>query len=143
MVVSNRETEKQEFAARLNRACDRIGVKQWGRAGWLAKQFSPHLSTQATQKWLSGLSIPDQTNIARLSKVLTVDASWLQSGPGLEVVPANNDEIAQKLAFIWRYLDDDDKKKILGFAQVAALPNKDDKPKLVFELPPVSDPATE
>lgn len=142
MVAITREEEKQGFSRRLNAACEHREIKLRGRAAYLAKQMD--VSTQAAQKWLEGLSIPDQTNIGRLAVLLQVNAEWLQVGPGDKVIPANTDEVAQKLAFIWRALSDDDKKTILRLASgLATLPNQNDKPKPILEPPPPSDPVSE
>ncbi len=115
-----------------------------GRAQWLARELKKigwRISHQGTQKWLDGETIPSQPNIIRLSKILHVNAQWLQAGPGDRVVPAAaGDEIARELAFIWPHLTPDDRRKILSYAQLAALPNKHDEAEAAFEFPSSSAP---
>lgn len=142
MVAITREEEKRAFSRRLQTACDSRGIKLRGRATYLAKQLG--VSTQAAQKWLDAEAIPDQTNIGRLANHLQVNAEWLQAGPGDTLIPANTDEVAQKLAFIWRALSESDKKTILRLASgMAALPDKDDEQKPVLKPPALSDPVSE
>jgi transcriptional regulator with XRE-family HTH domain len=142
MVAISREEEKQGFSRRLNAACEFREIKLRGRPAYLAKQMG--VSPQGARKWLEAYSIPDQTNIGRLAVLLQVNAEWLQVGPGDTVIPANTDEVAQKLAFIWAALSEDDKKTILRLASgLATLPNQNDKPKPILEPPPPSDPVSE
>lgn len=141
MVAISREEEKQAFSRRLRAACEFRAIKLRGRATYLAKQMD--VSTQAAQKWLDAEAIPDQTNIGRLATILRVNAEWLQAGPGDKVIPANTDEVAQKLAFIWGALSDEDKKTILRLASgLATLPDEDNKPKPILEPPTSSDPVS-
>lgn len=142
MVAISREEEKQGFSRRLNAACEHREIKPRGRAAYLAKQMD--VSTQGARKWLEADSIPDQTNIGRLATILQVNAEWLQLGPGDKVIPANTDEVAQQLQFIWPALSDEDKKTILRLASgLATLPNQNNKPKPILEPPASSDPVSE
>jgi hypothetical protein len=117
MVVNTRDEEKAAFSRRLNNACDAFPncpkdpPKNHGRVSWLARQFNPPLSAQAVQKWFDGVSIPDQTNIARLAGILKADTSWLLAGPGDDFVPQiSPDERLRNVIRAWPEMGDDMRK---------------------------------
>jgi hypothetical protein len=127
---SDRDKARAAFSLRLNSALDKVPEcpKKRGRPKWLARRFG--VTTTAAQKWLGGLSIPDQTNISRIAASLGVAASWLMSGDGAETVAIARDHFAAKLATVWGDLPDDVKGQIVSFALVQAattLPDDDKK----------------
>lgn len=78
---------RDEFADRLNRALDETSGVRRGRGRntdlhRLVKEAGGRASTQATNKWLNGESIPDKPNILALSKATGVRAEWLEYGIG-------------------------------------------------------------
>lgn len=128
MVVNSRDEEKAAFSRRLANACAEFPEcpGEHGRAAWLARQFTPALSSQAVLKWFKGESMPDMTNIPRLAGILKVDASWLLAGPGDAVVREfAPDEALQKVIRAWPEMGDEMRKRLEHLADLTLpLPDK-------------------
>lgn len=128
MVVSSRQATKAVFSKRLHEALDEMPEcpKDKGRPGWVARRYQ--VSTQGAAKWLDALSIPDQTNMARVAADLRVCPCWLHTGQPPKR-PTLQDQEATNMQEIWRDLDDTGKHEVLSFARYRArhLPN-DPKP---------------
>ena len=81
MVAVEKSDPKQEFAARLHKACDIAGLpKGRGRRIRLAELF--HISGEAVRKWLDGTSIPNTKRIPEIANKLGVRGEWLLTGSG-------------------------------------------------------------
>jgi hypothetical protein len=86
VVAAAKDDERKAFARRLNEAIDRIAAApQRGRPAWLVIQLrrtDPRLklSQEAVRKWLSGESMPDQTHMAMLARLVDVDSDYLHTG---------------------------------------------------------------
>lgn len=89
MVVTAKDAQKKAFAERLHEAITHVegapapGMR--GRPPWLlerlqAKHPRLKLTSQAVTKWLDGQSIPDQTHLTMICKVLGVSLQWLATG---------------------------------------------------------------
>ncbi|HDY8008057.1 TPA: LexA family protein [Vibrio vulnificus] len=61
---------KDNFAARLNKACDATGIPVRGRAGYIQERLSEKVSLVAIRKWLVGESIPDTKRIGELAGIV-------------------------------------------------------------------------
>jgi hypothetical protein len=122
VVTTKRDQTKAQFSKSLKAALDASDVPnakdKRKRTGWLAKEFG--VTYEAARKWLSGLSIPDQTHIAMIADRLRVDPARLHAGPNVESAHIGNDTFAMKLSGLWDALTDEVKGQIIGFALVHA-----------------------
>jgi Helix-turn-helix. len=86
MVAAAKDDERKGFAKRLNEAIDLIvEAPSRGRPAWLLIQLKEtdsrlKLSQEAVRKWLSGESMPDQTHMAMLARVVDVESDYLHTG---------------------------------------------------------------
>lgn len=83
---------RDAFAARLHKALDRMpGIRPArGRNVDLhaaIKAAGIETTTQATNKWLRGESMPEKDNMRQLAAWLNVRAEWLEYGDGEMIVP--------------------------------------------------------
>lgn len=83
LMVAN---SKEDFAARINQACDNAYppvVSGRGRRAALRKRVEEagvKLSGESVRKWLSAESIPSMDNVRFIAIALKVDADWLLTG---------------------------------------------------------------
>jgi transcriptional regulator with XRE-family HTH domain len=80
--------EREGFSRRLKHALGRAGMGAPG-ANRLAQDFNERhagksITHQATQKWLSGESIPTPDKLRTLAGWLGVSMAWLRDGEGKE-----------------------------------------------------------
>lgn len=79
-------TTKDDFAARLNQACDSAHPPiphGRGRRAELRRRVARHqlvVSGESVRKWLSGESIPSMDNLRHVAVALSCDADWLLTG---------------------------------------------------------------
>jgi transcriptional regulator with XRE-family HTH domain len=83
MVIS-RTRAYSAFAERLALALDAMEQagcpRARGRALWVANRYG--VSGEAARKWLVGLAIPDQANLARIADDTCFSVNWLHAGIG-------------------------------------------------------------
>lgn len=113
-MVASRDEAKRDFARRLNEALDEKPecpkASGRGRIAWVAKRYE--VSNEAAAKWLDGRSMPDQTNMARISTDLRVNPFWLWSGQK----PRRPTEELEIIA-LWSETDDLGQSNILQTAR--------------------------
>jgi transcriptional regulator with XRE-family HTH domain len=134
-ILAGRERAKAraEFSLRLTKALNEFPgcPARKGRAKWLATQFS--VSTTAAQKWLGGLSMPDQAKMRAIADTLHVDASWLAGLTGeseADTVTIARDRFSVELAPFWPDLPESLKDAFVDLARAhlgSVLPNEDKK----------------
>lgn len=103
MVAAHKDAARADFARRLNQLLDEDDVPKRGRPSFLAKQHK--VSIEAARKWLAGLSMPDQTNLAIMATKRQVNVTWLQSGIGPKKigVVSTSDIPPHRLALLQAY----------------------------------------
>lgn len=139
-------SSKDDFAARLNTACDNASpviTSGRGRRAELRRRVANYgldVSGESVRKWLCGESIPSMDNVRYLAKALSVHAEWLLTGRGqafVETAKATDqastptaEEAAKTFDYfpsqyvrdvvtIMQGLDEDGQKKVLFAAQLA------------------------
>lgn len=133
MVDAAKRREYEAFADRLRLALDERGCpRQRGRVKWLSTEFGPSVKYEAVRKWLEGVTMPDQGNLARLARILRVTPQWLQSGQEPRR-PSSPDAEMQRLQSLWSKLDDTGRHEVLRYAEFRAerplpLPSQPDLP---------------
>lgn len=75
---------RMEFAERLNKSLDDIGMPERGRATELAKRFG--VTPKGAGKWIKGEAIPETEKVAELSKWLNKSIQWLLTGEGSDII---------------------------------------------------------
>ncbi|EJK2113533.1 Cro/Cl family transcriptional regulator [Vibrio navarrensis] len=68
---------KDNFADRLNKACDAADIPVRGRAGYIQDRLSEKVSLVAIRKWLVGESIPDTKRIGELAEIVNTTVEVL------------------------------------------------------------------
>lgn len=129
-VVASTDTVKQlarrAFANRLNLELDRIGVPDGRqRIGWLHRTLKnkgkPLVSREQVRKWVRGVDIPDQANLAIIVEQLKLDWGRLQTGDQ----PDPADELRLELQAAWEALDSDRKRlELIRYANYLAQPEE-------------------
>lgn len=118
-----RHEAKEQFSRRFNIVLDDNNEcpRGRGRRSWVSKEFS--VSVETARKWLTGLAIPDQTNMGIIAARLQISPAKLHAG----VVEAQEkqvrigaDRFASKLAVMWDQLTDEVKGQIVAFALINA-----------------------
>lgn len=77
---------KEDFAARLNSACDKANPpipEGRGRRAELVRRVKAvglTVSGESARKWLSAESIPSMDNVRYIAQALCVDTDWLLTG---------------------------------------------------------------
>lgn len=82
MVPNKKERAYQQFAARLNKACDDIGLPKRGRSKLVGAMVG--VGYKGAEKWLNGLGMPDMGHATELAKELRKEFDWLMTGRGSE-----------------------------------------------------------
>lgn len=78
------------------------------------------VSQPTVHEWQEPGRGPALKNAERLAKRLNVCVHWLYTGEGgMRPIP-RQDAYLQKLLLVWDHLSDDEKGKLLGFAEVSA-----------------------
>lgn len=130
MVDTKRTEAKEAFSRAFDKALDRIDFEPPpGRIRELSRRLE--VSYEAARKWLSGESVPDQTNMLRIQRELKIDASELRIDIDPESREFGQDLFSRKLTAMWPDLTDEVRGQIIGFALIQATtrpatPKKDD-----------------
>ena len=103
MVAKEKDAARAEFSDRLNQLLDEEQVQKRSRRSLLAREHN--VSTEAARKWLTGLAMPDQANLAIMARNRQVNVTWLQSGIGTQTpsTPSSSDLPPHRLALLQAY----------------------------------------
>lgn len=103
MVAREKDTARAEFSGRLNQLLDEEQIQKRSRRSLLAREHG--VSTEAARKWLTGLAMPDQANLAIMARNRRVSVTWLQSGIGTRAAdaPSSSDIPPNRLALLQAY----------------------------------------
>lgn len=102
--------EKNEFAERMNKVADMLGVPPKGanRQQIFGKLFG--VSQESARKWLSGESFPQTEKCIEIAKKAKVSIEWLLTGRGV-VMYDNTPEAKVLLAM--EYMDEKTKYQVV------------------------------
>ncbi|HDZ3692801.1 TPA: hypothetical protein RSW60_000081 [Vibrio cholerae] len=116
---------KDDFAKRLNQACQEAGIKERGRAAYLQSRFPLKISLVSIRKWLTGEGVPDREKLNQLAEILETTPEQLL---GLDVVSdgANAQHIMEpRIAYDLIYKSDIHQAPLLSWVQAGEFCNSE------------------